>query len=212
MCKNYVRYRSPLPHNGEASFAASNTSILFNPDVWFQPIAFVTGGGAGSRFVQFRQDPCGGAGCVSWGSVDLPMPPRPTAGAFSLAARVVRKNPDDWHGVIVGGDLANPNEQVGVAAYSSGEGSAWNAAATQPHGYRSSVAYDAPNKTWITVGPNGTDISTDDGRNWRALKPSPTDTPDADQKWSALSLPFVVGPHGRIGILRSTALEPAKSP
>ena len=65
-------------------------------------------------------------------------------------------------------------------------------------------------KTWITVGPNGTDISTDDGRNWRALKPSATDTPDADQHWNALSLPFVAGPHGRIGLLNSTALQPAK--
>jgi hypothetical protein len=77
---------------------------------------------------------------------------------------------------------------------------------TPPHGYRSAVAYVSSTGTWITVGPNGTDISTDDGRNWRALKPSPTDTPDADRNWNALSLPFVVGPHGRIGILRPTAL------
>ena len=64
-------------------------------------------------------------------------------------------------------------------------------------------------KTWITVGPNGTDISTDDGRNWRALKPSASEPPDADQHWNALSLPFVVGPHGRIGKLRPDALKPA---
>jgi hypothetical protein len=42
-----------------------------------------------------------------------------------------------------------------------------------PHGYRSAVAYSPATKTWITVGPNGTDISTDDGRNWRALTPTP---------------------------------------
>jgi len=42
---------------------------------------------------------------------------------------------------------------------------------TPPHGYRSAVAYDPNHKLWITVGPNGTDISTDDGKNWRALKP-----------------------------------------
>ena len=80
---------------------------------------------------------------------------------------------------------------------------------TPPHGYRSAVAYDAPTKTWITVGPNGTDISTDDGRNWRALRPNPVvgDAPDADQHWNALSLPFAVGPHGRIGKLRADALK-----
>ena len=63
-------------------------------------------------------------------------------------------------------------------------------------------------KTWITVGPNGTDISTDDGRNWLPLKPDPAfhEPPDADQHWNALSLPYAVGPHGRIATLRPSAL------
>mgnify|MGYP001552810830 CR=1 FL=1 len=73
---------------------------------------------------------------------------------------------------------------------------------TPPHGFRSAVAYAAQQKLWITVGPNGTDISTDDGRNWTPLKPSNQDPPDADKNWNALSLPYVVGPKGRIGKLR----------
>ena len=73
------------------------------------------------------------------------------------------------------------------------------------------MAYDAATKTWITVGPNGTDISTDDGRNWRALpQPRAERSADADRDWNALSLPFVVGPHGRIGKLRPDAVKPAK--
>jgi hypothetical protein len=39
------------------------------------------------------------------------------------------------------------------------------------------------------------------------LKPSAGEPPDADQHWNALSLPFVVGPHGRIGKLRPDALK-----
>ena len=80
---------------------------------------------------------------------------------------------------------------------------------TPPHGYRSSVAYDAATKTWITVGPNGTDISTDDGKNWRAVQPDAArhEAPDADRNWNAISLPFVVGPHGRIGKLNAAALK-----
>jgi hypothetical protein len=58
------------------------------------------------------------------------------------------------------------------------------------------------------VGPNGTDISTDDGRDWRALHPAGDDAADADRRWNALSLPFVVGPKGRIGKLRPEALRP----
>ena len=75
-------------------------------------------------------------------------------------------------------------------------------------GYRSAVAYDAASKTWITVGPNGTDISTDDGRKWRPLRPDPQlgDTLDADRYFTALSLPYAVGPNGRIGILRRDVL------
>ncbi len=104
----------------------------------------------------------------------------------------------------------NPGSSADTVAYADKFGSNWLPATTRPHGYRSAVAYDAATKTWITVGPNGTDISTDDGRNWRALKPNPRfhDAPDADQHWNALSLPYAVGPHGRIATLRPTALQP----
>lgn len=50
---------------------------------------------------------------------------------------------------------------------------------------------------WITVGTNGSDISRDDGRSWQPLD---------NGNWNALSLPFVVGPHGRIGKLNAEAL------
>ncbi|MGD0482345.1 MAG: hypothetical protein ABSA42_19405 [Terracidiphilus sp.] len=115
------------------------------------------------------------------------------------------------NGVAVGGDYTKPTETTGTAAWSVDSGSTWTAPANPPHGYRSAVAYDAATKTWITVGPNGTDISTDDGRNWRALRPDAAmhEAADADRDWNALSLPFVVGPRGRIGKLRAGALSAA---
>jgi hypothetical protein len=131
-----------------------------------------------------------------------------SAGAFSIAIR------DSCCWVVVGGDFLKPDDPSGTAAtavYGCG-GNCWHASATPPHGYRSAVAYDAASKTWITVGPNGTDISTDDGRNWRALHPDPAmhEAPDADRDWNALSLPFVVGPHGRIGKLNPNTLTSAR--
>ena len=110
--------------------------------------------------------------------------------------------------ITVGGDYKKPHDSTRTAAYTVDGGQHWLASQTPPHGYRSAVAYSPTTKTWITVGPNGTDISTDDGKNWRPLKPSPSDQPDADQNWNALSLPFVVGPKGRIGKLNPTALKP----
>jgi hypothetical protein len=128
-----------------------------------------------------------------------------TCGAYSVESR-------DYDGlVVVGGDYLKPNASSGTAAYSNDGGERWHPSATLPHGYRSAVAYDAAMKSWITVGPNGTDISKDDGRNWRALHPNPGlhEAPDADRNWNALSLPFVVGPKGRIGKLDAPALSPA---
>jgi hypothetical protein len=95
-----------------------------------------------------------------------------------------------------------------VAAYNSNIEKRWTASKTMPRGFRSSVAYDAATKTWITVGPNGTDISTDDGKNWRPVRPDPArhEAPDADRNWNAISLPYVVGPHGRIGKLDAASL------
>jgi len=138
-----------------------------------------------------------------------------SAGAFAVAERIQfpSNNPapgfEDLRLVeeIVGGDYLKPDDSAGTAAYHDRH--AWHAAQTPPHGYRSSLRYDAASKSWITVGPNGTDFSTDDGKNWRPLRPNPArhEAPDADRNWNAISLPFVVGPKGRVGKLNPTALK-----
>jgi hypothetical protein len=61
------------------------------------------------------------------------------------------------------------------------------------------VDFDVESNAWVTVGPNGTDVSRDEGRDWQPLRPGPGEPADADKNWNALSLPFVVGPKGRIG-------------
>jgi photosystem II stability/assembly factor-like uncharacterized protein len=199
--------RSSPTTPGEGAFAASNSSLIV--DEVDGPTEFVTGSSQGAHlFVE-----CGNECRLPLAQFDQTdmagFAKGDSAGVFSLAYKIA----DDHighHFVAVGGDYKKPEDSTGTAAYTVDDRteSHWLPATTPPHGYRSAVTYDAPTKTWITVGPNGTDISTDDGRNWRPLKPSPTDAPDADQHWNALSLPFVVGPHGRIGILNPTALKP----
>jgi photosystem II stability/assembly factor-like uncharacterized protein len=110
--------------------------------------------------------------------------------------------------VAVGGDYTAPDSAAHTAAFSLNDGTVWTPSATPPHGYRSTVVYDVNTRTWITTGPNGTDISQDNGNHWQPLLPdaSKGDTPDADKNWNALSLPFVVGPKGRIGRLRDDAI------
>ncbi|HEY4050750.1 MAG TPA: glycosyl hydrolase, partial [Acidobacteriaceae bacterium] len=111
-----------------------------------------------------------------------------SSGVFSLAFR------DQQHGVAVGGDYRKPDDAVGTAAFSSDGGLSWTPAQTAPHGYRSAVAWDSKAKAWVTVGTNGSDISYDDGKTWQPLD---------NGEWNALSLPWVVGPKGRIGKLVS---------
>jgi photosystem II stability/assembly factor-like uncharacterized protein len=161
----------PSAREGESLFAASNSSLLFQSG---GSALIVTGGTSGSRSIA---ELAGG---------DIPLAVSESAGAFSVATSSTTL-------VAVGGDYRKPDVSAGTAAFSTDDGKHWSAATTPPHGYRSSVAYDSPRKTWIAAGPNGTDISTDDGRNWRPL--------GTGGNWNALSLPFVVGPSGRIAKL-----------
>ena len=166
---------------GESAFAASNSSVFVFGSRRF---VMVTGGKSGARAMLspllWAED--NSKGCLA---VALPMAGGvESAGAFSVYFRDLK------HGVTVGGDYLKPEESKGTAAYTSDGGRHWTAAAVPPHGYRSGVTYDAAAKRWIAVGINGTDVSNDDGRTWSALDGG---------NWNAISLPFVVGPKGRIG-------------
>ena len=123
-----------------------------------------------------------------------------SSGIFSMAR-------SGTHVVAVGGDYSKPNDTGGTAAWSEDGGQTWGGASAMPHGYRSAVAFDTTARAWIAVGPNGTDLSRDDGKNWSALKPAAKDAPDADKGWNAISLPFVVGAKGKIGKLNADVLK-----
>jgi photosystem II stability/assembly factor-like uncharacterized protein len=200
-----------IPANDRSAFAASNSSLAFRPFVRPQNSCqyslawFGTSGPGGPMIYRLQRDleGCTDVGIQTWIGVLVPM-----AGSNSASGIFSLKFKDDLTGVAVGGDFTQPSLSEGTAAYSSDGGKTWRSSPTSPHGYRSAVAYDVQQKLWITVGPNGTDISRDDGRNWTALKPTKEDAADADKNWNALSLPFVVGPNGRIGKLRPSALKP----
>jgi len=205
--KNPANFKESVnAHTGEAAFAASNTSLF----VYSETFWLGTGGTGGAHVIRKVVHGADEIGWVNSPSSDVPVGQHTeSSGIFSLAFAIDgRPRPSEIkRGVAVGGDYLKPNDSTGTAAFSADGGKTWHASTTSPHGYRSAVVYDASTKSWLTVGPNGTDISTDDGRNWRALKPGPTEAPDADQHWNALSLPFVVGPHGRIGVLNPAALK-----
>jgi hypothetical protein len=190
---------------GEAAFAASNSTLILKGKL--VALAFVTGGSK-PEFIEYIPDILANHTMYSdWSRAPLPFAVGESSGAFSAAVCACERDRRFFPIVVVGGDYKQPDESSQTAAWSQ-DGLAFEPAQTMPRGYRSAVAYDAESNTWITVGPNGTDISADDGKNWRALHPDPAmhEAPDADRDWNALSLPFVVGPRGRIGKLNAKAL------
>jgi photosystem II stability/assembly factor-like uncharacterized protein len=212
-----------------AAFAASNSSIgrasrgegdARGPGIDYFP-GFITGGKGGAFLIQrwegrskTKARLSQGRDANMWLTPDWNRRPIPlaagadSAGAFALALRYTGSPCADcgfgeyWHLVAVGGDYTKPNERVGTAAASSTDGGwTWTASTIPPHGYRSTVQWGESIKAWITAGTNGSDISRDDGRTWQPLD---------NGNWNALSLPFIVGPRGRIARLNPSALPPAK--
>jgi photosystem II stability/assembly factor-like uncharacterized protein len=174
----------PVADEGEALFAASNSSLL----AWDGRGFFVTGG-TRSRVVWMD------------GRAPVELPLRhgvASQGAFSVARRPGLGGAADVL-VVVGGDYQHREQSVSTCAVSRDGGGHWMAARRSPGGYRSAVAFEAVLKRWIVVGPNGTDVSYDDGLDWNAIG---TAADGSEKNWNALSLPFAVGPKGRIGRLR----------
>ena len=195
--EHWSRVRNPgLRANpkGEGAFAASNSSLIMTPVG--QDLQFGTGGlgrarvvRAGSRFERPSSTH------IDWSkSTAVPMAGgTESAGVFGLGYR------DATHGIAVGGDYQKPTERSGTAAFTSDGGQSWTAAANLPSGFRSAVAWDERRKAWIAVGTNGADVSFDNGRNWRKF--------DSEHNWNALSLPWAVGPKGKIGKLNEEAIR-----
>ncbi|HET8638448.1 MAG TPA: hypothetical protein VFL96_16490 [Acidobacteriaceae bacterium] len=184
------------PLHGEAIFAASNSA--FDADV-INGFYFGTGGDLGAWFVYETDND---NGTETWSRVRVPVGNSSvSSGIFSIQLRSDETDDPDLpvrnHGVAVGGDYTKPDDSAGTAALTADGGKHWTASAKPPHGFRSAVAWDATAKAWITAGSNGSGISYDDGKTW---------TPLDNGNWNALSLPWIVGPRGRIAKLDESKL------
>jgi photosystem II stability/assembly factor-like uncharacterized protein len=183
-----------------AAFAASNSSLaVVGHTAWIG-----TGGKKGPHILvgdSYNVSPPGTLCDCS------PMPPYtiwfthsvsvPLAGGNNSSGIFSLHFVNTQRGVAVGGDYTKPNDSAGTAAFSTDGGAHWTASTTPPHGYRSTVQWSEPLHIWVTAGTNGSDISRDDGKTWQPLD---------NGNWNALSLPFIVGPNGRIARLNPQAI------
>ena len=138
----------------EGAFAAGNSCLAVGRD---SGIYFVTGGPAARVFHSAD------AG-RTWKTVEVPLVKgNESSGAFSVAV-------DNKIIVVVGGNYREPGNSDSAAVYSQDGGATWLAAEGRPGGFRSAVAmFDQG--SYLTVGTNGTDMTTDSGAHWKHTDP-----------------------------------------
>ena len=144
----------PPALDNEGAFAASGTNVAMigKDHVWI--------GTSVSRVLRSTD------GGKSWAVASTPVATGSSAGIFSIAFR------DAQHGIVVGGDYRKEAEAIDNAAITSDGGKTWTLVKGLS-GFRSVVAHvPGTASTWIAVGPQGADHSTDDGRTWAPLSGS----------------------------------------
>lgn len=166
----------PVTLEGEYAFAASGSCLDCGPD----NMAWIVTGGAAARVLR---SPDRG---TSWIPNSAPLITQSAgAGGFSIAFRDAR------HGVVVGGDYEQPDRARLTAGWTADGGRTWTAVPEDrgPRGYRSCVTVLADG-SFLAVGPNGSDRSTDGGRSWE---------PCSTEGWHTASGTAVAGSGGRLG-------------
>ncbi len=138
-----------LPNEGAFAGSGTNIAVLGRDLAWIG-----TGASTTSRVLRTSD------GGRTWAIANTPLVTSASAGIFSIAFR------DPTHGIAVGGDYRKEDDATNVAAVTSDGGATWTLSSGLS-GFRSVVAHlPGDSKSWIAVGPNGADITEDDGNRW----------------------------------------------
>lgn len=184
---------TPLMNEGEASFAASGTSI----QCFGKRKVVVAVGGTTSRLCLSRNMG------RSWHSIPTPMlATSSSTGVFSFVSE-----PAKGYWFVAGGDYRNDTLRRNNFFYSTDAGKNWKAPHTTTRGYRECLAllYDVYTKkmgglkAMFAVGPSGIDISVDYGVNWQQLfDDKGFHVARTDRKQQHI---FVAGANGKLAII-----------
>jgi photosystem II stability/assembly factor-like uncharacterized protein len=187
------RQNSPLMGQGEASFAASGTSIRC---ILYRSVVVAAGGRASKLYLSRNMG-------RRWRSIPTPMlADSESTGIFSF---MTGRNARHW--LIAGGDYRRDTLRSANFFYTLNRGKTWQGPATTTRGYRECLAQidnegSARKRTMFAVGPSGIDISTDSGVNWKPLsdeKGFHVIKAGRDHKHMVLA-----GGNGRLAIMKAT--------
>ncbi len=149
--------RLPAAQDGEAAFAASGTCIATQGG----DLAWIGTGGAAKARILATID-----GGNTWNAYDTPIVQgTPSSGVITVAFR------DRLHGILGGGELAQPNDFTDNVASSSDGGKTWTLQSRPPFpGSIYGLGYvPGLGATVVATGPGGAAWSPDEGGQWFAL-------------------------------------------
>ncbi|YCM44533.1 hypothetical protein V2O64_00680 [Verrucomicrobiaceae bacterium 227] len=179
---------TPKMKEGEHAFAASGTHLAVAPGghVW------VGSGGSVARI--FHSKDFG----ENWSILETPMiAGEDSTGIFSLTFK------DSRHGFAVGGDYIKEAEGERNAFSTSDGGESWTLLKRDNDlsvfSFRSCVRYLRDPKRVIVVGPDGCDVSRDDGKTWTSFGDQGFHTFSVGGSLKAI---WAAGSEGRIGRLK----------
>jgi len=183
----------PAALDNEGAFAGSGTNIaVLSPGRSSQDAWIGTGAGPRCRILHTADRG------KTWTVAETPIAASASAGIFSVAFR------DKLHGVTVGGDYSKEKEAIDNVAITSDGGKTWMLVKDKGlSGFRSVVKYvPGTQSTFVAVGPQGADISEDDGQTWTPM-PGPAPLPGFDTLSFAprKAVAFAAGARGAIGRL-----------
>jgi photosystem II stability/assembly factor-like uncharacterized protein len=175
--------RLPAAQVGEGGFAASGTCLA----VGAQNVAWIGTGNSDPARV-LRSNDRG----WTWVAAETPLIAGEAAGITSISFR------DERFGLVVGGDLALPDEHTANVALTADGGVSWTAGGTlrmAGAAYGGAWVPGATPPVAVAVGPGGADWSSDGGVTWSGFD---------DRNWWGLGfvspdVGWIVGPEGRIG-------------
>jgi hypothetical protein len=164
----------PRAQDGEAAFAASGTCLTIAGAHGY----IASGGGSLARV--FWSSDRGS----NWMATATPVTASaPSAGIFALAFR------DAEHGVAIGGDYQNAQQEATVAITNDG-GRTWSAAGKTS--YTSGAAWSRSGASLLAVGTPGTRVSYDQARTWQTI-----DTLEYNAvQFAGEQVAYAVGPRG----------------
>lgn len=174
---------SPMAEKGSGSFAASGSGIIVDEDeIWF-----ASGGSKSNIFYSYNSG-------ITWIEVGTPiLQGESSQGIFSLTRL------DENILIGVGGDYLQPELSMKNAIISLHNGRDWSLITGNfPSGYRSGVTYFPFHHWLISVGPNGSDFSSNSGMDWEKFSDEAFHSVFLDKSFGSV---WASGPNGKIARL-----------